>query len=454
MKKLGVLLVLLLLIGMLAFVGCKKEESAEGQGTEAETEEMAESKSPEDYPFNIVPPDSATTIDVIGWAFPITEFYSKEFGKLNEVENLEVNTQLLASSDAQEQVRLALSGGQKSPYEIVHAANTQIAECGHPGWLMPLNDLVDKYWDEYNLGDIPEKSWEAATVNGEIVGVPAVANGFQLIYRKDLFDKYDIDVPTTFDECIAAAQKLKDDPELEVPFCINLHAGWAWEIEFFQMLRSFGGDYFNDDNTAAFNGPEGVAALEKILEVADKAIGEVGMSYSVDDLEIGLQTGRLGFANTWASRAVSMKNPEKSAYAEELEFAPSPAGKAGAPLVASAWNDFYCIPKKAEVDAELIFKVIMETIDLESQLEAVEVGIPTRSEALKSDKAGAYMPAVAVGLEEGIGSYPNNQGLGLIRTALGQYLPLVGTGELSPQEALDKAAEQYEEEARANGFIE
>ncbi len=446
MKKLIIALSLLTIFSMLAFAGGKQEGPVEGTSTQ-ETEESAGSK------YNIEPPASKTTVDIIGWAFPITEFYANEFKKLNAVENLEVNSQLMASSDAQEQVRLALSGGKESPYEIVHAANTQIAEWGHPGWLLPLNDLVDKYWDEYNLGDIPETSWEAATVNGNIVGIPAVANGFQLIYRKDLFEKHGIEVPQTFDAVIEAARKLKDDPEIEVPFVINLHAGWAWEIEFFQMLRGFGGKYFNDDNTAAFNGPEGVAAIEKLMEVAEKAIGELGMSYSVDDLEIGLQTGRLAFANTWASRAVNMKNPEKSAYAEELAFAPSPAAEPGGPLIASAWNDFYCIPKNTGVDPELIFKVIMETIDLESQLEAVEHGIPTRAEALKSDKAGAYMPAVSVGLEEGIGSYPNNQGLGLVRTALGQYLPLVGTGEMSPKEALDKAAEQYEEEARANGFI-
>jgi multiple sugar transport system substrate-binding protein len=439
MKKLLLILALLMIAGLPVFAGGAQEEG----GAEA----AASSE------FNIEAPEKSTTIDMIGWAFPITEFYAKEFGKLNAVKNLQVNTRLLDSGSAQEQVRLALSGGKKSPYEIVHAANTQIAEWGYPGWLMPLDDLIDKYRDEYDLDDIPETAWEGATVNGQIMGIPAVSNSFQLIYRKDLFEKHNIDVPTTYDEVLAAAVKLKDEPSIDVSYVINLHAGWAWEIEFFQLLRAFGGKYVNDDNTAAFNSPEGVKALELMVEISEKAMGPVGMSYSVDDTEVGLQTGRLAFSNTWASRAVNMKNPEKSAYPDELAFAPSPAAVEGGPLAASAWNDFYCIPKAVDVDPELVFKVIMETVDLESQMRSVEHGIPTRTKAVQAEGVGPYMPAAMEGLARGIGSYPNVPSLSLVRTALGESLPLVGTGELTPQAALDRAEKNYTEEAKANGFI-
>jgi ABC-type glycerol-3-phosphate transport system substrate-binding protein len=445
MKKLTLVLTLLMIVSLLAFAGGQQEGTEEGGG-EAAAAETSE--------YNIEPPEKSTTIDMIGWAFPITEFYAEEFKDMNSIKNLEVNAQLLDSASAQEQVRLALSGGKKSPYEIVHAANTQVSEWGFPGWLMPLDDLIEKYWDEYDLGDIPETAWEGAKVNGKIMGIPAVSNSFQLIYREDLFEKHNIDIPETIEEVIAASQKLKDEQSIDVPFVINLHAGWAWEIEFFHFLRAHGGKYLNEDNTAAFNSPEGVKALEMMLEIADKAMGKVGMSYSVDDTEVGLQTGRLAFSNTWASRAVNMQNPEKSAYPDELKFAPSPAAVEGGPLLASAWNDFYCIPKAVDVDPELIFKVIMEATDLESQKRAVEHGIPTRGKAMTSEVAGAYMPAAIEGLAKGVGAYPNTPALPIVRTVLGQNLPLVGTGEMSPKEALEKAEKAYTEEARANNFIE
>ncbi len=437
-KLITILTVLMLLTGMVF-----------AQGNAEEAPETAASE------FAIEAPANPTQIDVIGWTFPITDFYRTQFEEMNAVDNLSVNAQYLNSAGAQEQVRLALSGGKKSPYEIIHAANAQISEWGFTGWLMPLNDLVEKYWDEYDLGDIPQTAWDAATVDGNIIGVPAVSNSFQMIYRADLFEKHGIAVPETYDEVIAAAKELKaNEPSIDVPFVINLHAGWAWEIEFFQMLGAYGGKFINDDNSAAFNGPEGVAALEMLYRIATEAMGPEGVSYSVDDVEIGLQTGRLAFSNTWASRAVNMNNPEESLYVEELKFAPSPAAIEGGTRGASAWNDFYCIPKNLDgVDAELVFQVIMEALDLESQMEAVEYGIPTRMKSMESDKVGAYMPAAMDGIAEGAGAYIVSPATPLVRTALQEFLPMIMTGDLSAQEVLDRAAASYEAEAKANGYL-
>ena len=88
-----------------------------------------------------------------------------------------------------EQVALALSGGGDSPYDILHGANGQIADWGAPGWVMPLNDLIEKYWDEYDLGDIPQGYWDSATYNGNIYGVPVVGNTLHLVYRSDVFEE-------------------------------------------------------------------------------------------------------------------------------------------------------------------------------------------------------------------------------------------------------------------------
>jgi multiple sugar transport system substrate-binding protein len=443
MKK-TILLVLILAVffGMSAFAGGQQEA-----GGEASAEAAAE--------FGIEAPAQSVSVDMIGWAFPITEFYADELKKLNAIDNLKVNTQLLDSASAQEQVRLALSGGKESPYAIVHASNSQMNEWGFNGWLTPLDDLIDKYEDEYDLGDIPQNMWDAATINGKVMGIPITSNTFQLIYREDLFEKHGIDVPETYEEVIRAAQKLREnESSIDVPFTMNLHAGWAWEIEFLHFLRAFGGSYINDDNTCAFNSEAGVKALNLLKEVSDKAMGQVGMSYSIDDSEIGLQTGRLAFANIWASRASGMLDPDKSNYPDELSFAPSPRPTKNGPRGASTYNDFYCIPETTKVDKELIFKVIMEAVDLESQEKAAGYGIPTRQKAVESESADVYMPAAMESLAEGVGAYRVSPANPIARTALGEYLPLVGTGELSAKEALTKAEEKFNEEAKAQGYID
>ncbi|MBO9394042.1 extracellular solute-binding protein [Caldilinea sp.] len=463
MRWTRVLISLLLLVGALALAACGTQlvqdtGSTAAQQAEALAEPKAEDAAasaaePKLAPCNVASPASPTLINVIGWAFPVTEFYAQEFKECNQVENLKVNVQLLDSASAQEQVRLALSGGGTSPFAVVHAANTQIIEWGFAGWLMPLNDLIDQYRDKYDLDDIPQTAWNAATIDGNIYGIPAVGNTLHLMYRSDLFEKYNLAVPTTYDEVIAACEVLKEEPSIDLPFTMNLHAGWAWEIEFFHFLHALGGKYLNADNTPAFNGPEGVAALEKMKEVVDACMGPEGITYSVDDSEIGMETGRLAFVELWASRAANMDNPEKSDYVGQIGFAPAPAVQPGGPLASSAWNDFYAIPATTDVDPEIIFQVILEVTDLESQIEAAQYGIVTRQAVAESGAGGRYLPAAIETIARGVGAYPPNRAIPLVRTALGNWLPLVGTGELSPQEALDKAVEEYTAEATARGFL-
>ncbi|MDX1522083.1 MAG: hypothetical protein R3264_10685, partial [Anaerolineae bacterium] len=67
---------------------------------------------------------------------------------------------------------------------------------------------------------------------------------------------------------------------------------------------------------------------------------------------------------------------------------------------------------------------------------------------------GPYLPAANQTIVEGIGIYDKNQAVGIVRAKLGEFLPLVGTGEMTAQEALDAAAEAYIEEATAQGYIE
>lgn len=403
---------------------------------------------------DIAAPAEATTINMIGWAFPITEFYAAELSACNTVDNLTVNTQLLDSGSTREQVRLALSGGGRSPFGILHGANGDIVEWAAAGWVQPITDLVEKYREEYNLDDIPQTAWEGASYQGEIYGVPIVANTQHLMYRMDLFEEYGLAVPTTYDEVIEVCGVLAEEASIDFPFTMNLHAGWAWEQEFFHFLEAFGGTYLNDDNSPAFNSEAGVQALNKITEVVDACMGREGLTYSLDDSEVGLAIGSLAFVQLWASRAASMDDPDRSAFVDGIGFAPAPAPAAGTALAGSAWNDFYMIPTTTDVERELAFLVIMEAADVESQTRAAEVGIVTRQSVAESGVGGRYLEAASQTIADGVGIYQANPAIALVRTALGSVLPLIGNGDLTPEEALAQAEAAYIAEASAQGFID
>jgi len=408
-------------------------------------------------PCVLDPPMEAAEINFMGWAFPITEFFAAELEKCNEVENLTVNIQLLDSPTAEEQANLALSGGGDSPWAILHTVPSRIVNLSGFDALQPLNDLVDQYRDEYNLDDIPQPVWDAVTIDGNIYGVPFMSNTMHLFYRTDLFEKHMIEVPTTYDEVMDACAVLAENEDsIDLPFTMNLHAGWAWEIEFMHFIRSFGGRYLNDDdNMPIFNGEEGVAALTKMKEVVDACMGPEGLTYSIDDSEIGMETGTLAFVHIWASRAANMDDPEKSDYVGIIGFAPSPAPDPESGILGgSAWVDAYSITKRGGVDYDLAFRAIMETFDFEGQVGGSAHGAIVRSSVSEAGHGGRNMPAFAVSLGQGVGGNSLNPASSLARVALGNWLPLVGSGDLSPQEALDNAAEEYIAEATAQGYID
>ena len=112
------------------------------------------------------------------------------------------------------------------------------------------------------------------------------------------------------------------------------------------------------------------------------------------------------------------------------------------------------IPATTTNDPETIFLAIMEAADARSQLDGARFGPVTRISALESGKGGAYFPAMGQTIAEGIGIYDINPAVGIVRAKLGEFLPLVGTGEMTAEEALNAAAESYIEEATAQGFID
>jgi len=398
---------------------------------------------------NIDAPSESVEINMIGWTYPIVDFYAEELEKCNDVDNVEVNTQMLDSGSAHDQIRLALSSEGDSPYDIIMNDAAFLRELGNEGWLYPLNDLIEKYEDQYNISDMAGMADHS--IDGVVYGLPLELNTMHFFYRPDLLEEYGLEVPETWDDVIAHCGVLADEASIDLPFTIQLHAGWAWRIEFTNMLGAFGGQLMNDDRTPAFNSDEGVQALEKILEVVEACMGDEGLTYSIDDSQIAMATGGLAMAHTWASRAASMDDPDFSDFVGQIEFAPAPRALPDGPHGAPFGGASYSIPANTTADPELLFLTIMEALDEESQLEASKLGIASR--AAVSEKSDArYLPAVFEIVEDGLPSFLD-PALGILNASLGNWLPKAATGEFSVQEVLDSAAEEYQKEATTQGFI-
>ncbi len=400
---------------------------------------------------NVPAPAQPTSITMIGWTFPILDFYAAEIAACNEVQNLSVTTQLLQSADAQAQMRLAASGGGASPYAIIHGSNNFINEMAAQGWLLPLNDLIEAYADRYDLDDIDASVFEAVTQDGNIYGVPIVINTQFFYYNKDILEAAGVTPPQTYEDVIAACEAM-DEAALGIDFSFGmvLSAGWAWSLEWFNIYSALGGELFDENNRPVFNSETGVAAVTLLNRVVDACLGEDGLLLSTDDLQAGIANGSIAMGHMWASRAAMMDNPELSDVVGLIEFAPALYPAEGSRRGAIPWADYLAIPATSGVDPELAFSIIMEAADTQSQTAATALGLVPRNSA--SAAAPRYASAALQTIAEG-GPVATNPARAIADAALGQFLPMVAAGQMSAQEALDAAAARYLEEATAQGFI-
>lgn len=421
------------------------EETGEESGEESGGEAVAGMISDE---CAIPNPADDVTIDLMGWEFPVTKAITEELQEC-ESDTLSINIQLLDNASAQDQITLDFSTGAPQ-FEIVHATDSLVGI-----WADNLTDLtpfIDKYREEFDLDQIPQAMWDGATVDGRILGVPLFSNTMHFFYNTEILADNGLEAPDNYDDLIAACGVLKD-AGFDDPFNMNLSANWAWEIEFNNILGTLrDGDVINEDNTPAFNTPEGIEAANKIVEISDACMSNAGRAFGIDDAEAALRAGELPMAEIWASRAAQMDDPENSLVVDLIEFGPALRTSADSIRTGPAFVDYYAIPAGGDVDPELVFLVLMGAIDVESQNAAAAHAAVARLGATNPD-APRNGEASAISVAEGVGSRTKSEALPLAQGILGDALLEITSNGGDPATVLAEAEATYLEEAATAGFL-
>jgi multiple sugar transport system substrate-binding protein len=120
-------------------------------------------------------------------------------------------------------------------------------------------------WDE-----IPAAARTTATVDGTVIGVPALVDNLALIYNKTLFDQAHVAYPTddwTWDDFRTAAKALTDTSRniYGTAYSVSGSEDTTWHL--WPLLWQNGGQIL-DHGKPAFNSAAGVAALETLRKIA------------------------------------------------------------------------------------------------------------------------------------------------------------------------------------------
>jgi multiple sugar transport system substrate-binding protein len=470
-KKRSFVLIVFVLIGALLLAACQSEPEAvevtrvvevEGETVVEEVEvtrvvevEAEEEPMEELSTCNVDAPEEYTVATVLAFRFPTNEFLAEEIKACGEVENLDVNSKLMGWGATLEQSTLALSGGGTAPYEIIATYNTPLVGYADKGWVLPLDEYVEKYWDEYDLGDYLPSVWDRMTYDGQIYCMPTAQNIQFFFYRSDIFEQYGLEPPETYDEWIAAAEALKDAPEIEYPVGL-VFSSPSSTTEFDNAFRSFGGQWFDEDGRPTFNSPEGVQAVEFLLELL-QYMPPAAPSFSNNDLMVALQQGQVAMGNIWLSRAAQMDDPETSTVVGLIDFAKSPSAEAGGIGHGSHTVDCMSIPANIGVDPEMAVQMILEATDKESMNRAASVAPLTRDSIATDPDIEAqyrYLPGAVANIKSGASGYPSLPYMQEVAGIVSDHLQRIWAGEVDAQTGLDEAADDVESFLIEQGYLE
>ncbi|MEM6759711.1 MAG: extracellular solute-binding protein [Pseudomonadota bacterium] len=332
-----------------------------------------------------------------------------------------------------------------SLYHIGGVSNGTITPLLNAGTIRPLDDLVAKYGQSLAPNQLIK-------VDGKIMAVAMMVNTQHMMYRSDIFADLGIEVPSSYDEVLAAAEAIQAAGVVDYPLGATLKSGWNIAQDFNNMYLGFGGSFFNDDNTTAVNGEAGVKALETMKALT----AYMDPEYLVSDstyVQQQFQQGKIAMANLWASRGGAMNDENESQVVGKVAMAGAPVAVAGgAPATTLWWDGVVIAANITDEEADAAFRLVMEGLDEDMVTGANEAAIwivggyqPGDSAQGAIETATASPPAAA---------YPSTTTMGLLHTALGNELPAFFTGERDAAATLAAIEEAYTTSAKEAGVLE
>jgi len=209
--------------------------------------------------------------------------------------------------------------------------------------------------DELTAAGIKQEDWDPTvwgftTFEDQQYTVPLDIHCFAQFYNKKLLAAKSLAVPTTIDELKTVAQATTDRANQICGYqnwiADNAGAGenfgWLWSMFQYQ----FGGQFLNEDNSkAAFNTPEGVAALQAMVDL-ETAGNPDHLPY------FNLQ--RTGQVATWPDGPwiiTPMTDTAQAPAANDIAVAPIFQKDPNAPVVWAQSHQF-SLPKQSDNSAE------------------------------------------------------------------------------------------------------
>jgi len=204
------------------------------------------------------------------------------------------------------------------------------------GWYQPVDEFLKDSSltaPDYNWNDFLDKTRDAMVAEGKLIGPPIQVENVALMYRKDVFQKYNVKVPTTLDELEAAAKALNgkamtDDGQPGFGI-VNRGKRAAATSMFAGMLHAMGGTWLTPNREPAINSEEAIKALDmwgRLLRLYGPPGSENNHWYEASSI---FSQGKAAMYTDANSLWPVIEDPQKSKVVGKVGYALFPRGPKG-----------------------------------------------------------------------------------------------------------------------------
>jgi multiple sugar transport system substrate-binding protein len=250
---------------------------------------------------------------------------------------------------------------KKGNYDAISVLGFTVAQFVGGGNFMPLNSLVKKLPASYGFPkdfaptslkytgyfDTKKQAFGGPT----LYLIPGLYTGpIIMYYRKDLLAKAGVAVPTTWEEYLAAAQKLNVDGVAGNTMVAKSGDVSMFLVDWYSRFKGMGGHLMSGSPAAKnftprLTSPEAVAALQSMVDCAKASTPGV-LSYDFTASTNAFSAGKTAMMCMWSTIAGPIYNPKSSKVASNVGVALTPGtGDNRGKIVRGGWG--IGIPKNA-----------------------------------------------------------------------------------------------------------
>jgi len=381
-------------------------------------------------------------VSIVGNEFPAIQTIAKAAAACAEGD-VTVESNLTADH---QKINVAGMSGNPAEYTTAVVANSSIVALINEDVIQPLDDLVAEYGQ-----DIPKH--QLITVDGKIMAVAFMANAQHLVYRKDVLEKIGMDVPTSYEEVLAAAAKIRREGLMEYPVGGAYKAGWNLAQEFTNMYLGTDGEFFEPGTAnVSINNDKGVETLE-MMKALTRYMNPDFLTHDSNATNAEVEAGNVALLNMWGSRTGNLmddEGAEEEVYSNIAVAAPLTVGGSGRPATTLWWDGWTVAKNISDEDAVATFLAMKAGISPDI------LNDDTMSEAvwlMPNFEPAPVNMGVLASVEAQSTPYPMVPFQGLLHTALGDNIAEYLQGKETAEQTLADIEAAYTAAATEKGFL-